>query len=138
MKTINTMPEINEYEKQANDFLKATNTSFHTSYKRHDYYFPDDKEARDIYYITLKNSSHRYRFTFGQSISNTGITPTAYDVLTALTKYDPYSFENFCADYGYDCDSRKAEGIYKAVCKEWENVNKLFTSEQIELLQEIS
>lgn len=63
--------------------------------------------------------------------------PTAYDVLTCLTKYDPGTFENFCADFGYDTDSRKAERTYKACRKEWKQVAKLFTADQLELLQEI-
>ena len=65
------------------------------------------------------------------------IAPTAYDVLSCLTKYDCGDFENFCSECGYDVDSRKAYKTYKAVKREWENVKKLWTPEQIELLQEI-
>jgi hypothetical protein len=66
-----------------------------------------------------------------------GETPTSYDVLTCLQKYDVGSFEDFCSDFGYDEDSRKAEKIYKAVCKEYENICKLWSDEEIEELQEI-
>lgn len=65
-------------------------------------------------------------------------TPTAYDVLSCLTKNDPGTFENFCSDFGYDEDSRKAEKTYIAVCEEWKNVCALFSDEEIEQLQEIS
>lgn len=51
--------------------------------------------------------------------------PTPYDVLASLTKYEPGSFENFCADYGYD--SRRAEQTYHAVVAEWNKVQKFFT-----------
>jgi len=64
------------------------------------------------------------------------IEPTMYDVLTCLTKYDPETFENFCSEYGYDEDSRTAERTYKAVCKEYEAVDRLF-SDVMEELQEI-
>lgn len=128
--------ETTDYQQQAIDFLNATNTSFKATFKKYDRYFPDDKERRDIYRITLKNDLHRYSFLFGQSIANQGQAPTPYDVLACLTKYNPYSFEDFCAYFGYDYDSQ-AEKIYNAVCKEWDNINKLFTSEQIEQLQEI-
>lgn len=127
----------NSYQKQAIDFLKATNTTFRSTYKKHDLYFSDDEESRDIYRITLSNDRHKYSFNFGQSIADTGQHPTAYDVLACLTKYEPGTFENFCEDFGYDTDSRKAEKIYKAVCKEFENVSKLFTPEEIEQLAEI-
>lgn len=127
-----------DYQKQANDFLKATNTTFTSTYKTHDKFFIDDKDYRDIYIIVLKNSSHRYRFTFGQSIANAGQNPTAYNVLACLTKYDVGTFENFCSEFGYDTDSRKAYKTYKAVLREWKNVERLWTPEQIELLQEIN
>jgi hypothetical protein len=127
-----------DYNKQSIDFLNATSTEFIADFKKHDYYFPEDKEQRDIYRITLKNKLHTYRFNFGQSIANTGICPKPYDVLVCLQKYEVGSFENFCGDFGYDMDSRKAFKIYKAVMKEWKNVELLFSPEQIELLQEIN
>ena len=66
------------------------------------------------------------------------IAPTAYDVLSCLTKSDPGTFEDFCSEFGYDEDSRKAEKIYNAVVDEWKNVCALFTDEEIEQLQEIN
>ena len=127
-----------DYQKQAIDFLNATSTSFHATFKKHDFYFDDDKEQRDIYRITLKNKLHTYRFNFGQSINNIGIAPRPYDVLSCLQKYEVGTFQDFCSDFGYDTDSRKAYKTYKAVLKEWKNIELLFTPEQIEQLQEIS
>ena len=66
------------------------------------------------------------------------VAPTAYDVLSCLTKSDPGTFEDFCSTYGYDEDSRKAEKIYNAVLDEWKNVCALFTDGEIEQLQEIN
>lgn len=246
--------EISTYEQQATDFLKATNTTFKTEFVEYAPFFPDDKEARNIWKITLQNVQHKYIFKFGASIADStkeglfintnseveiplGLSfphgdmwisyriktttevlrntedvltlinwdeankahadylervadynkkmrgnraayitnvfaldawqgktrarivdevkkikaktspngaendvktpPTPYDVLACLTKYDPYSFENFCSDFGYDTDSRQAFKTYKAVRKEWKNVEILFNSEQLEQLQEI-
>jgi hypothetical protein len=64
--------------------------------------------------------------------------PTEYDALAVITKYDPGTFENFCSESGYNTDSRNAVRTYKAVRKEWNNVSKLFTPEQLEQLQDIS
>jgi hypothetical protein len=64
--------------------------------------------------------------------------PNEYDVLACLTKYDPGSFENFCSDFGYDVDSRKAEKIYLAVKDEYLNVTRLFNDEEIQILLEIN
>ena len=63
--------------------------------------------------------------------------PTAYDVLTSLTKYDPGTFENFCSEFGYDTDSRKAEKTYEAVKVEYYNVSRLFTESELEKIREI-
>ena len=63
--------------------------------------------------------------------------PTAYNVLACLTKYDPGTFANFCAEYGYDTDSRKAEKTYFAVQDEFQNVQRLF-GDSIDALSEIA
>lgn len=64
--------------------------------------------------------------------------PTAYDVLSCLTKSDPRTYDDFCSEYGYEKDSRKAFKTYKAVKREWKNVERLFSDEEIEQLQEIN
>ena len=64
--------------------------------------------------------------------------PTAYDVLACMTKHDPGTFDDFCSDFGYDEDSRTAERIYFAVQKEYTQLCRLFTAEQMEELQEIN
>lgn len=64
--------------------------------------------------------------------------PSVYDVLSCLTKYDPGTFEDFCSDYGYDEDSRTAERIYFAVQKEYTQLTRIFTPEQMEELAEIN
>jgi hypothetical protein len=128
-----------DYQKQANDFLKKTGTTYKATFIKNDLYFTDDKEPRDIWRITLKRNGKRWSFRFGNSInaSQTNEAPTAYDVLATLTKYDVGSFNDFCFDFGYDTDSRKAEKIYKAVVKEFEHVDKMF-SDVINELAEIN
>ena len=66
------------------------------------------------------------------------IAPTLYDVMACLTKYDPGTFEDFCSDFGYDTDSRKAEKIYNAVEGEWLKVQSLFNDDELEILREIN
>jgi hypothetical protein len=60
--------ETNEYTKQANDFLAKTETSFSAEFLKHDKYFPDDKESRDIYKVSFKRGKRSFSLTFGQSI----------------------------------------------------------------------
>ena len=64
---------MNEYEKQAKDFLKKTGTELSIKWIRHGKYFPSDNEPRDIYEFTLKRGDREYKGTFGQSINESGI-----------------------------------------------------------------
>ena len=66
------------------------------------------------------------------------VTPTAYDVLACLQKYDIGTFEDFCSEFGYDTDSRSALKTYEACKEEFTNLQTLFTDSEIELLQEIN
>lgn len=63
--------------------------------------------------------------------------PTAYDVLSCLQKYEVGTFEDFCGDFGYDLDSRKAEKIYNAVIEEYKNLKILYSDYEIQQLGEI-
>lgn len=63
---------MNEYQKQAIEFLRKTNTTLEIKFLKNDYHFPSDKEKRDIYEITLSRWSRKYIFNFGQSLANSG------------------------------------------------------------------
>jgi len=137
------------YQAEAADLLKKLGVKFSTKFINYAPHFAGEKESRDNFratFIRENFSIHsgkfaRFSINFGQSINSSdgggGNPPTAYDVITCLTKYDVGSFENFCGDFGYDTDSRQAERTYKAAVKEWEKVSRFFTSEELELLNEI-
>ncbi len=65
------------------------------------------------------------------------VKPTEYDILACITKYDPDTFENFCSEFGYDTDSRKAEDIYEAVKDEYLNICRLFNEDELNEMAEI-
>lgn len=64
--------------------------------------------------------------------------PSAYDVLACLEKYNPETFEDFCANYSYDTDSRKAERAFEAVKKEYNDLALLYNDEELEEMAEIA
>ncbi len=64
--------------------------------------------------------------------------PTAYDLLCCITKQDPGTFSDFCGDFGYDTDSRKAEKTYFAVQEDWEKVRGFFNVRELKAIQEIN
>lgn len=73
------------------------------------------------------------RLTVSQRDSNLETIPndpTLEDVMYGLMSDSDcvrfgQSFEDFCGDLGYDEDSRKAEGVYKACIKQWKNLERL-------------
>lgn len=125
-----------EYEQEAVDFAQRNGVKLYVLAKDYGLYFPDDRNERWIYKMQIVRGKKSYTFTFGQSIAAGDTVPSYYDVLAAFTKYDPYDFESFCADYGYDPDSRKAYSTFKAVQKEYNAVSRLF-GDVMEDLEEI-
>lgn len=69
--------------------------------------------------VTLKYQGRRYTFDFWQGSAITA-DPTAEGCLECLLSdaaSGDSTFEDFCAELGYDQDSRKAERVWKA-CKQ--------------------
>ncbi len=144
-----------EYELQAEKFLADCGITFEAKFLFHGPYWTDEKETRDVYSLILKRSGKIFETRFGNSIAHSGgdyrkkvggvwrfgryprRAPHAYDLLTCLTKYHPGTFEDFCSEYGLDADSRKAFDTYQNVLKEWGEVSRFFTSDEIEKLGEI-
>lgn len=162
----NTMNALtNEYDQQAARFCRDTETTIDTKFLYSGPYFDEDKENRDIYQVTITRKGQTpWVFKFGQSLVNSrdyvekacaqrssrgesGLSiskykkeairpPSDYSVLSAITKYDPGTFKEFCAEMGYSDDSRKAEKTYFAVQEQYQNVMRLFR-DVMEALEEI-
>lgn len=168
---------MNEYVKQANDFLTKANATCKIEFggvSRNENW--KEKEKRNWYDVTIATPKGTMSFVFWDSIHNTEISmmtleqyaekklrrrlndmsyaekkkadmqlkklkeeavPDVYDVLACLQKYDIGTFEDFCSEFGYDEDSRTAERIYIAVVKEYKELARIFTDEQMEELCEI-
>jgi hypothetical protein len=58
------------YEKQATDFLEKTGCTMEIKFKENRRYFPDDKEARDVYDIQITRGNRMWVFEFGNSIAD--------------------------------------------------------------------
>lgn len=107
----------------------------------------DKGHAHPHYHFTIRNSRGEYSGEFWGSRAeleaemnrkNTAVYRTCeYDVLAALTKYDPGTFLDFCAEFGYDSDSISALKTYWAVCEEYAGLARIFTREELERLAEI-
>ena len=124
---------MSEYIKQAEKFASKNGiklTILDSTYKNH---FVSDYKKRFVFKCKLTRGKKSYTFDFGQSINEGSNEPNIYDILSCLTKYDVGTFENFCDDFGYSQfdeytgrKNKQTVKIYKAVCKEYEAVERLF------------
>lgn len=129
---------MNEYQKQAEDFLKKNVILFRiTAVGRKNW----NGAYVNTYYAMFEKGDKTLGVVFHDSIANTKYLksekPGAYDVLACITKSDPGEIWDFFADYGYEANKESA-AVYRDVKKEWEEVSGFFTPEEIEQLQEIS
>ena len=99
---------------------------------------PDWKDANH-YRVTLKCGKRRLTTYFSQGYGIQG-EPKADSILDCLASdaagfINAYSFEEWCSEYDYDTDSRKAERIYRVIGKQKDQLQKWLGSYSI--LQEL-
>lgn len=133
--------QIHDFGKQVDEFMDETGTTIDIKFLKHDKYFFDDEYEVDIYAVTLKNHRHSYKFSFAQSLVKNNIIPVAYDILAAMQSFPPGTLEDFAKESGYDLTTVRGKlrgrKVYKLVMQEWENLNLLYTPEQIKKLSYI-
>jgi len=139
---------MSEYTEQAEQFLAKHGLTFRAVYldcKVNPLWEVGDAALslvpRDVYRCTIAGKGRgRVSFLFWQSINGTeqSETPTAYDLLACIQKYDVGTLDDFCSEFGYDVDSIKTGRIYRAIRGEWRKVMRFFTNEELEDLQEIN
>ena len=130
-------PYSSDYYTHAEQFARRWDVDLEIlgcEYKKH---FIDDKEKRYVFKCKLTNKDgEEYEFEFGQSLSNGSAEPDMYDILACLTKYDPCTYKDFCAEFGYAGGEDSLE-TYHNVKKEWEAVLRLFGPENGKCMEEL-
>ena len=145
---------MSEYVKQAKDFLASCNATMKMMYlgKEANENWGDTKE-RDTYMANIVTPMGNMQVKFYDSIKNTRDNidreytnrprkrPTEYDILACLQKYDVGDIEDFIDEFGYEIkkkgDLKRIMNTYDAVVKEYNDIRRCFTEEQIEAMQEI-
>lgn len=131
------------YNKGAHKISDAIGLKMSVKWLKNGIHFQGETQSRHIFKVTLKKEGKQYSFNFGQSIAEGANEPTLYDVLTCLQKYEVGSLEDFCGDFGYEMyndygrTNKETERIYKSVCKEFKGMQRLFSSDELDLLAEI-
>lgn len=132
------------YEQQAQEFLEKCNARMEIEFvgrMRNDNW--EDKELRNRYEVTLATPNGSMTFPFWDSLMNTHNKEvlSTYSILACLEKYDVGTIDDFVHEFGYEVrkwsDVKRIENIYNAVVKEYKNLCRIFTPEQMDMLREI-
>ena len=135
---------MSEYVKQAKDFLASCNATMKITHigteENADW---KDNMLHNTYRVIIKTPLGKMQVKFYDSAYNTrwGNTPTEYDILACLQKYDVGTIDDFVSEFGYEvhegADVKRIQRTYKAVVNEYKKICRCFTEEQIEAMQEI-
>ena len=92
--------------------------------------------------VTVTHNGQKFSFDFWGSIANPEISNDQENVFALYCALsDGLSAENdfneFCSEFGYDNDSRTAERIYKACEKTNAKINRVFSCDLYDLINEI-
>lgn len=140
---------------QAKIFLKSCNATMEFMYLGTEINKNwNETRERDTYMVNICTPLGNMQVKFYDSINNTlknkerhlsglkkKVQITEYDVLSCLQKYDVGDIEDFMYEFGYEIkergDFKRLQNIYNTVVKEYEDICRCFTPEQIEKMQEI-
>ncbi len=106
-------------------------------------YFPEDKEPRNCYNVSVKYNGKQASFPYGDSIADTldGNEPKPRDILEIitddfyLTKYNYPNYEDFAGEFGYNSDSIKGLKTYDKCLEQGSKLHKLFNEKDIKSLR---
>lgn len=144
---------VSTYEIKARDFMIRNKIKMSIIFKdREANQLWNDNAKRNRYLVYIQNTDtdEAMRVIFWDSVYNTehNITPTRYDILACLTKYDPGEYEDFCCEFGYETGTKDRFGrfvrnntsytIWTKCWVEWEKVKRVFgEGKTLEKLREI-
>ena len=105
-----------EYDAQAGEFMRKWGVKIHRHFVGKMRYFPDDREPRNVWKITLERSGRCYSFRFGDSLVNTQKfprhKPSDYSILACASAdscFDCGDVWDMIDEYGYDDPNDRRE-----------------------------
>lgn len=138
-------PRISEYEAQAREFLDRFGLTMEIasrSFEPPEWY--EDGPIGNRYFVVIgrlgrrSGKTKRLGFLFWGSAADKDANrpPGAYDVLACVSGDigTQEKFEDFCADMGYNADSRKAEATWKRCLMFSRKVHGFFDDEELAAL----
>lgn len=142
---IEALGDASQYKEQVSFFLEKTGAYISIREavpQRHPAWGKDAKHGIHYSVTIYKDKNRSYTFDFWGSIADKENNfrgfpkrPSAYDILCCLHDGDGIdNYGDFCANYGYDEDSRAAYRTYEAVKEQKEAMQNIFTSDELEAL----
>lgn len=133
---------MNDYVRQAKDFLASCNATMEIKYAG--LKIPNwDHRQHATYHCLIETPKGEMGVLFYASLVDTQKcqVPTEYDILACLQKYEVGDLEDFILEFGYEIkqrgDLKRIQDTYNAVVREYQDVCRCFTEEQIQELTEI-
>ena len=135
---------MTDYEKQAQDFLDKCNARMTVTLvcrMKNDKWL--DQVSRNRYEVTLSTPKGIMVFPFWDSVINTqhNLRPSKCSILACLEKYDVGSiddfFNEFCWEITSGSDVIRFLDTYNETVKQYKDLCRIFTPEQMEMLREI-
>lgn len=91
---------------------------------------------RESGWATTKYEFGGRRPTYGDFKLNADrCQPSAASILLCLQTRSPGTFDDFCEEYGYDTDSRKAEKIWRACVAQYLALAGMYSPDELEALE---
>lgn len=131
---------MTEYQEQAKKFLVDCNAKMEIKLIGPE---QDNNCWRNKYCYIIVTPLGSIVGVFWDSVYNTerNIELVEYDILACLEKYDVGTIDDFVSEFGYEVhkwsDVKRIENIYNAAVKEYQDLCRIFTPEQMEALREI-
>lgn len=126
---------LNSLEWKFAKFVKDNEVTISVSYGA-----PENPEFMDAdgWTVTLEMAGRRMTTHFYKGYGHQGKEPTAEEVLECLVldaAIENLSYEEWCAEYGYDSDSWRAEKIYAECLKQTEELRKFLGDKFYDLVE---
>ena len=140
-----------KYNQGAIDFLSSCQAKLEIHYAGTSInHLWNEKQPRDMYSFVITTQRGSMNGIFWDSLDNTkkrinekgkATSPNEYSILACLEKYDVGTMDEFMQEFGYEI--RNANDLvnfiatYNAVVKEYRDLCRIFTPEQMDKLREI-
>ena len=90
----------------------------------------DDADHMDNWLVTLKAGTGRMRLPYSMGTGHKGAAPTVASVLDCLASdaagvANARDYDDWCAEYGYNTDSRRAERTYRIIQRQSAHLSAL-------------